>query len=79
MINNLKVLEKDLKESEIHVLYSDNIEKDAYEKYIFISTKSVKRMYYNCDCGTIRITAEYLETFTELVKENIALATKLES
>ena len=77
LINNLKVLEKDLKESEIHVLYSDNIEKDAYEKYIFISACAAATIYYNCDCGTIRITAEYLETFTELVKENIALAQKL--
>ena len=77
LINNLKVLEKDLKESEIHVLYSDNIEKDAYEKYIFISACAAATIYYNCDCGTIRTTAEYLETFAELVKENIALAQKL--
>ena len=51
--------------------------KDAYEKYIFISACAAATIYYNCDCGTIRITAEYLETFTELVKENIALAQKL--
>ncbi len=77
LIKKLDILENDLRESNIDVLYSNCIEKNAYEKYIFISACAATTILYNCDCGTIRTTSKFLKTFSELAKENILLAQKL--
>lgn len=73
-LEKLEEVKKALISAGIKVVVSDNIKRDTFRKFSFISTYASCGAYYNINSGEMRSNAEYKETFIQLVKEFIALA-----
>lgn len=65
---------KDLKDSGIDAVLSDNIRRDALQKFAFVSPMAACGLYYHVSAGEVQVTGEPRDTFVKLMKEVDALA-----
>lgn len=65
---------KDLKDSGIDGVLSDNIRRDALQKFAFVSPMAACGLYYHVSAGEAQKTGEPRDTFVKLMKEIDALA-----
>lgn len=69
---------KDLKDSGIDGVLSDNIRRDALQKFAYVSPMAACGLYYHVSAGDVQITGEPRDTFVKLMKEIDALAAAME-
>jgi 2-dehydropantoate 2-reductase len=69
---------RDLKESGIVPVLSDNIRRDALQKFAYVSPMAACGLYYHVFAGDVQITGEPRETFIKLMKEIDALAVAMD-
>lgn len=65
---------KDLKDSGIDGVLSDNIRRDALQKFAYVSPMAACGLYYHVAAGEVQVTGEARDTFVKLMKEVDALA-----
>ena len=65
---------QDLKESGIEGVLSDNIRRDALQKFAYVSPMAACGLYYHVSAGEVQKTGEPRDTFVNLMKEIDALA-----
>lgn len=65
---------KDLKESGIEGILSDNIRRDALQKFAYVSPMAACGLYYHVSAGEIQKTGDARDTFVKLMREVDALA-----
>lgn len=70
----LKEVEKDLIESEITPVLSDNIRRDALKKFAYVSPAAACGQYYNVPAKDMQVPGEIRDTFKALVHEVDLLA-----
>ncbi|MGI5912770.1 MAG: ketopantoate reductase family protein [Syntrophomonadaceae bacterium] len=64
----------DLKDSNIKAIVSDNIERDALQKFAYISPMAACGAYYDIDAKAAQQEGEARDTFIALTREILALA-----
>lgn len=69
---------QDLKDSGIDGVLSDNIRRDALQKFAYVSPMAACGLYYHVSAGEIQKTGEPRDTFVKLMKEVDALAVAME-
>lgn len=69
---------KDLKDSGIDGVLSDNIRRDALQKFAYVSPMAACGLYYHVSAGEVQITGEARDTFVKLMKEVDALAVAMD-
>ncbi|MCH5280338.1 MAG: 2-dehydropantoate 2-reductase [Lachnospiraceae bacterium] len=67
----------DLKDSGIEGVLSDNIRRDALQKFSYVSPMAACGLYYHVSAGEVQKTGEARDTFVKLMKEIDALATAM--
>lgn len=70
----LAEVKKDLEESGIECVLSDNIRKDAMRKFSYISAAAACGQYYGVGAGEIQKPGEIRDTFIALIEEIMALS-----
>lgn len=65
---------EDLKDSGIEGILSDDIRRDALQKFAYVSPMAACGLYYNVSAGEVQKTGEARDTFVKLMKEVEALA-----
>lgn len=65
---------KDLKESGIDGVLSENIQRDALQKFAYVSPMAACGLYYHVSAGDVQKTGEPRDMFVKLMKEIDALA-----
>lgn len=65
---------KDLKESGIDGVLSENIQRDALQKFAYVSPMAACGLYYHVNAGEVQVTGEPRDTFVKLMREIDALA-----
>lgn len=65
---------QDLKDSGIDGVLSDNIKRDALQKFAYVSPMAACGLYYHVSAGEVQVTGEARDTFVKLMKEVDALA-----
>ncbi len=70
----LAEIHKDLKESGIESVLSENIRKDAFKKFSYISPAAACGQYYDVSAGEMQKPGEIRDTFVALIREVIGLA-----
>lgn len=67
---------KDLKDSGIEGVLSDNIKRDALQKFAYVSPMAACGLYYHVSAGEIQKTGNARDTFVRLMREidNLAVA-----
>ena len=70
----LEIIAKDLKESNITPLLSDNIQRDALKKFSYVSAAAACGQYYNIAAGPMQVPGKKRDTFIALIREIEALA-----
>lgn len=70
----LKVVESDLKDSDITPILSDNIRRDALQKFSYVSPAATCGQYYDINSGSIQVEGQCRDTFIALMREIDALA-----
>ncbi|MCM1268407.1 MAG: 2-dehydropantoate 2-reductase [Bacteroidales bacterium] len=65
---------KDLKESGIDGVLSENIRRDALQKFAYVSPMAACGLYYHVSAGAVQETGEPRDTFVKLMREIDALA-----
>lgn len=70
----LEAIKKDLDDSGIMGILSDNIQRDALLKFSYVSPQGACGLYYNIPAGPMQKTGVYRDTFAELVHEIDLLA-----
>lgn len=70
----LFIVAQDLKDSGIEGVISDNIRRDALQKFAYVSPMAACGLYYNVSSGDVQKTGEPRDTFVKLMKEIDALA-----
>lgn len=69
---------QDLRESGIDGVLSDNIRRDALQKFAYVSPMAACGLYYHVSAGEIQKTGDPRDTFVKLMKEVDALAVAME-
>ncbi len=69
---------KDLKDSGIEGVLSDNIRRDALQKFSYVSPMAACGLYYHVSAGEVQVTGEPRDTFVKLMKEIDALAAAMD-
>lgn len=69
---------KDLKESGIDGVLSENIQRDALQKFAYVSPMAACGLYYHVSAGEIQKTGEPRDTFVKLMREIDGLAVAME-
>lgn len=69
---------KDLKESGIDGVLSENIQRDALQKFAYVSPMAACGLYYHVSAEEIQKTGEPRDTFVKLIREVDALAVAME-
>lgn len=69
---------KDLKDSGIEGVLSDNIRRDALQKFAFVSPMAACGLYYHVSAGDVQKTGDPRDTFVKLMKEIDALAVAMD-
>ena len=70
----LKEIEKDLCDSSIYGVLSENIRRDALEKFSYVSPIGAAGLYYHATAGDFQKEGEQRETFKAMIREIAALA-----
>lgn len=70
----LFIVAQDLKDSGIEGVLSDNIRRDALQKFAYVSPMAACGLYFNVSAGEVQKTGEPRDTFVKLMKEIDALA-----
>lgn len=70
----LEAIKKDLDDSGIMGILSDNIQRDALLKFSYVSPQGACGLYYNIPAGPMQKAGVYRDTFAELVHEIDLLA-----
>lgn len=65
---------QDLKDSGTDGVLSDNIRRDALQKFAYVSPMAACGLYYHVSAGEVQVTGEARDTFVKLMKEVDALA-----
>lgn len=65
---------KDLKDSGIDGVLSENIQRDALQKFAYVSPMATCGLYYHVSAGEVQVTGEPRDTFVKLMREVDALA-----
>lgn len=65
---------KDLKDSGIDGVLSENIQRDALQKFAYVSPMAACGLYYHVSAGEVQVTGEPRDTFVKLMREIDALA-----
>lgn len=69
---------QDLKESGIDGVLSDNIRRDALQKFAFVSPMAACGLYHHVSAGEVQKTGEPRDMFVKLMKEIDALAVAMD-
>lgn len=69
---------KDLKDSGIEAVLSDNIRRDALQKFAYVSPMAACGLYYHAAAGEAQKAGEVRETFIKLMQEIDALAVAMQ-
>lgn len=69
---------KDLKESGIDGVLSENIRRDALQKFAYVSPMAACGLYYHVSAGDVQKTGEPRDTFVKLMREVDALAVAMD-
>ncbi len=69
---------RDLKDSGIEGVLSDNIRRDALQKFSYVSPMAACGLYYHVSAGEVQVTGEPRDTFVKLMKEIDALAAAMD-
>lgn len=69
---------KDLKDSGIEAVLSDNIKRDALQKFAYVSPMAACGLYYHAAAGEAQKAGEVRETFIKLMQEIDALAVAMQ-
>lgn len=75
LLNNIK---NALCDSGIDAIVSDNIERDTFKKFTFISSYASCGAYYDIPAGAMQQEGKYRQTFRELCEEIKQIGSKLE-
>jgi len=70
----LKQIEQDLKESNIIGVLSDDIKRDALQKFSYVSAMAACGLYYDAEAALMQKPGKIRDTFVALIKEIDALA-----
>lgn len=70
----LKEIEKDLCDSSIYGILSENIRRDALEKFSYVSPIGAAGLYYHATAGDFQKEGEQRETFKAMIREIATLA-----
>jgi 2-dehydropantoate 2-reductase len=70
----LKKIEVDINDSHILGVLSTDIQKDALQKFSFVSAMAACGLYYDVEAGSIQKPGEIRDTFISLIQEIQALA-----
>ena len=73
----LETVQRDLQESGIKAEISDDIKRDTFVKWSFISAMAVTGAYYDVPMGEVQKPGEVRDTFIGLSQESAALGRKL--
>ena len=73
----LETVQRDLQESSIKAEISDDIKRDTFVKWSFISAMAVTGAYYDVPMGEVQKPGEVRDTFIGLSQESAALGRKL--
>ena len=73
----LEAIRSDLAESGIEAILSDDIDRDTFVKWSFISAMAVTGAYYDVPMGEVQKPGAVRDTFTGLARESTALGEKL--
>jgi 2-dehydropantoate 2-reductase len=73
----LKAVERDLVESGIHVAISEDINRDTFVKWSYISAMAVTGAYFDVPMGEVQHPGEVRDVFIGLTRESIALGERL--
>lgn len=73
----LEMVQRDLQESGIKAEISDDINRDTFVKWSFISAMAVTGAYYDVPMGEVQKPGQVRDTFTGLSQESFALGKKL--
>lgn len=65
---------KDLRDSGIDGVLSENIQRDALQKFAYVSPMAACGLYYHVSAGKVQETGEPRDTFVKLMREVEALA-----
>lgn len=74
----LFMVAQDLKDSGIEGVLSDNIRRDALQKFAYVSPMAACGLYYHVSAGEVQKTGEPRDTFVKLMKEVDALAVAMD-
>jgi len=74
----LNRIEQDLKESNIDGVLSDDIRRDALQKFSYVSAMAACGLYYGAEALQMQKLGEIRDTFVALIKEIDALAVAME-
>ena len=74
----LFMVAQDLKASGIEGVLSDNIRRDALQKFAYVSPMAACGLYYHVSAGEVQKTGEPRDTFVKLIKEIDALAVAMD-
>jgi 2-dehydropantoate 2-reductase len=69
---------RDLKDSGIEGVLSDNIRRDALQKFAYVSPMAACGLYYHVSAGDVQVTGEPREDFIKLMREIDALAVAMD-
>ncbi|MCH5263851.1 MAG: 2-dehydropantoate 2-reductase [Lachnospiraceae bacterium] len=69
---------QDLKDSGIEGVLSDNIRRDALQKFAYVSPMAACGLYFHVSAGEVQKTGEPRDTFVKLMKEIDALAVAMD-
>lgn len=73
----LEDVKKDLEDSGIEAVLSDNIRRDALQKFSYVSPAAACGQYYDAKAGEMQKEGEIRDTFAALIREIDALATAM--
>ena len=78
LIDKAGQLEQILRDAEIKAHFSDNIVRDALQKFAFVSPAAAAGSYFDVTCEKFQHPGEERDTFTGLIKEVVALGKAME-
>lgn len=78
LVPTLFTVAQDLKDSGIDAVLSDNIKRDALQKFAFVSPMAACGLYYHALAKDAQVTGEARDTFVKLMKEIDALAVAMD-
>ena len=70
---------KDLRQAGIEAVISDNIARDAFQKYAYVAPMAACGLYYDAKADVFQQAGEERELFVKCMQEMDALATAMES